>query len=80
MSWPRFDSTVTLGHVLTILSILVGGMTAYTGVVARVVAGEIRITQLESQQKDLIQAMKDLAAVQRDVAVIRDRLDRGSNR
>lgn len=80
MSWPRFESSINLGHVLTIVSILLGGLAAYNGIVVRVSAAEIRVQALEKTQNDIATALRDLAAVQRDVAVIRDRLDRASVR
>lgn len=80
MSWPKLDTTVNLGHVLTIVTILLAAVGAYNGMIVRLSAAELKVQALEAQQVQLFLVVKDIAVLQRDVAVIRDRLDRQAQR
>lgn len=80
MSWPKLDTTVNLGHVLTIVTILLTAVGAYNGMIVRLSAAELKVQALEAQQAQLYLVVKDIAVLQRDVAVIRDRLDRTTPR
>lgn len=46
----------------------------------RVAAHDLRLDQVERNQLLLVDTVKDIGALQRDVAVIRDRLERGNAR
>lgn len=78
MSWPKLDTTVNLGHVLTIVTILLTAVGAYNGMILRLSAAELKIQTLEAQQTQLYLVVKDIAVLQRDVAVIKDRIERGA--
>lgn len=80
MSWPRFDSTISFGHILTVVSLLIMGFGAWNVMSVRVAAHDIRLDQVEKNQLLLVETVKDIGALQRDVAVIRDRLERGNAR
>lgn len=73
----RFDKTVSLGHVLTAASMLTGIAVAYTTYMVTITDHERRIELLEKQLSVTIQQMNTMWSIKQDVAVIKDRLERG---
>lgn len=47
----KWDGTINLGHVLTIISILGTGAVAYTSVMSRIANHDIRIETLETRDQ-----------------------------
>jgi uncharacterized membrane protein len=77
MSWPNIDMTVTVGNILTAAAFALSGIGIYTGTMIRLNEHELRIQLVEEQKRDLKQLALDVSLLQRDVAVIRDRIERG---
>lgn len=77
-----FDRTISLGHVLTIMSIVfatIGGYVTYRLTIAE---HEARLQNLEQQMAHQVLSDSDLRVmmynIRQDVAVIRDRVERSS--
>lgn len=75
-----FDRTISLGHVLTIMSIVgatIGGYVTYRLTIAE---HDVRLRNLEQQmqhQMDVYGSLNTMMYnIRQDVAVIRDRLER----
>lgn len=77
----RFDNTINLGHILTIGAILMGMALAYTTYALTVSDHDSRLRYLETvmktQQVYNVDTNSALWTIKQDVAVIRDRLERG---
>lgn len=80
MSWPHLDLTINVGHVLTAAAFALSGIGIYTGTMIRLNEHELRIQHVEQQATAIRQIQLDVSLVQRDIAVIRDRLERGGVR
>ncbi len=48
MPRPRFDGTINLGHVLTILALLAAGLSVYVGVFQTLTGLVVRVNALET--------------------------------
>ena len=76
----RFDKTISLGHVLSIMTMMAGIGAAYAAYQVTIGNIEMRIQFLEAQSKSQMSTNIDLVSsmynIQRDVAVIKDRLER----
>lgn len=77
-----FDRTVSLGHILTIMSIIgatIGGYVTYRLTIAE---HDVRLRTLEAQMLHQINSNSELNVmmynIRQDVAIIRDRIERGS--
>lgn len=73
--WPRLDLTVSFGNILIVLSILLSAVGLYTTTMVRMSALELRLVQVEGVKGQLSQIILDLSVVQKDVAVIKDRME-----
>jgi hypothetical protein len=75
-----FDRTVSLGHVLTIMSILAATIGGYVTYRLTIAEHEARLVSLETQMRTQGAAYTELQVmmwnIRQDVAVIRDRLER----
>lgn len=72
----RFDRTISLGHLLTIATMIMGLTAAYSTYQVTVNDHESRIKFLERQLTITSDQMAIVWSIQRDVAVIKDRLER----
>jgi hypothetical protein len=68
--------TITVGNILTAAAFALSGIGIYTGTMIRLNEHELRIQQVEEQKGLLRQIQLDLTLVQRDLAVVRDRIER----
>lgn len=72
---PRFDPTINLGHVLSILSFLVMAAAGYFAMKGDIDKLDMRLVTVEKSGHDLIQSVSRLA----DVMVITARQDERIN-
>ena len=79
---PRLDPTINYGHILTIVSFVIAGISAYYGMRAELVNVDQRVGKIESTLQQLanvvvLTARQDekLNAIERRV----DRMEQGSN-
>jgi hypothetical protein len=85
---PRFDSTINLGHVLTIVTLLGTLAIAYSTYKVTISSLDsrlayletYRVTNLEANDKtrasQLVDMSNALYSIKSDVAIIRDRIER----
>lgn len=72
----RFDSTINLGHVLTMVTISAAIALAYTAYRVEVTELGTRVTILESLAKTQEATTIAVHAIRSDIAIMRDRLER----
>ena len=77
MPRPRFDFSLNLGHILTILSIVGSVFVAYMTVVREVDNHELRITTIEKQVDTSTsfqrQVLDKLSNIREDIATLKER-------
>ncbi len=78
----RFDRTVNLGQILTLVAMIFAGIAAWFNMKADMRLQEERIERLEkgyANQWEQIRATTDaLSSIRTDIAVIRDRMERST--
>ena len=78
----KFDWTFNLGHILIMLGMIFSGASIYIGIATKMTGYEFRLSVLErssvGQETQNSQIMQQLGQVQRDVAVVKDRLERAT--
>lgn len=76
----KFDWTVNLGHVLILVGLLVSGVGVYSSMMVRMSSYEYKMVNMEraqsQQEAQNVTILNSLFAVQRDVAVMKDRMER----
>ena len=72
----QFDATISLGHVLTIATMVCALVVAYATYRESFRDHENRITMLERQYVVFTDQMKTIGSIREDVAVIKDRTER----
>lgn len=72
----RFDTTVNLGHILTILTISATVALAYTAYRVEVTELTTRVTILENISKTQEATTIAVHSIRSDIAIMRDRLER----
>lgn len=77
MPRPRFDMTLNLGHVLTVLSIIGSVFVAYMNIVRTVDNHELRIEAVEKQLDTTTafqsQVLSTLSTIREDIATLKER-------
>lgn len=77
----KFDWTMNLGHLMMILTMVLAAVAAYATARVTLSEHEARISALEIGISSVRTTSSDLTAtlytIRQDVAVIRDRMDRG---
>ena len=58
---PRFDGTVNLGHVLTMITMLVGGLLVWTQSLVVQAKQDVRISHLEETQRNTVSAINRIS-------------------
>lgn len=75
MTKPRFDPTINLGHILTIMALLGSVFIAYVNIVRSVDNHELRIAAMEKKSdRDLIiqqQILDALSTIREDIATLK---------
>lgn len=73
----RFDGTINLGHVLTILAIIGSVFVAYMNILRTVDSHELRITAVEKQVSSSTlfqrQVLATLTTIREDIATLKER-------
>jgi hypothetical protein len=76
----HFDRTINLGHIMTILTLMVGMAGAYTTYKVSMTEHETRINRLEEITKSQISVGADITsniyAMKQDLAIIKFRIER----
>lgn len=77
MPTPRFDPTISLGHILTTLSLLLALFAAYSNLLRTTDNHQIRLEAIEKKgDRDVViqqQILNTLSQIQQDMAVIKSR-------
>lgn len=76
LSGFQFDKTVSLGHLLTTITIIGGLVIAYASYRESHRDHESRIMVLERQYNSIADQMKTMWEIKENVAVIKDRIER----
>ena len=75
MTGPRFDSTINLGHVMIVVTMLGSVIYAYYSLQGSVQLADQRITTLEKEQADTITfqsaVLDKLTTIQVDIGVLK---------
>lgn len=78
----KFDKTISIGHVLMIVTMLAAIVTAYATYKVTVTEFDHRLTYLENHAKmqDVLNSSvsNNLYSISRDLAVIKDRIERSA--
>ena len=78
----RFDKTVNLGQILTLIAMLMAGVAAWFAMKSDLRSQEERIERLElsakTQWEQVRQTSENLNKIATDIAVIRDRMERSN--
>jgi len=81
---PKFDWTVNLGHLLILLGLVISGVSVYTATMVRMSTYEHRSSVVEQaqrhQENQSNSILNHLYTLQRDVAVMKDRMDRATTK
>lgn len=72
----RYDSTINLGHILTMITVFATVALAYTAYRVEVTEIGTRVTILESLAKTQEATTIAVHAIRSDIAIMRDRLER----
>lgn len=72
----HFDKTITLGHLLIVLTIIIGGIGAYTTMRVQLSDHELRIEALEKRDERMNDLVRWVYEIKGDLGVIKSRLDR----
>ena len=79
----HIDKTINIGQILTAATMLIAALSAYFSVKGDLRSQEERIVRLENQmgdqganQRNMAESLSD---IRRDIAVIRDRMERNGN-
>ena len=75
MAAPKIDWTISLGNLLSMITIMGSIMGLYISLVTDVSEMKIRTETLKQLQAQIINVGADVAQTQRDVAVIKDRME-----
>ena len=79
-NFMRFDKTINLGHVMTIITLMAGMATAYTTYRVSMAEHETRIDRLEKISTSQIsvgaEMTTNLFAMKQDLAIIKYRIER----
>ena len=73
---PKFDPTISYGHVLTALSIIIAGTGAYYGISAYLHSVDQRVAKIESTLQQLANVMVLTARQYERLIAIERRVDR----
>lgn len=72
----QFDRTISLGHILTTVTIIGGLIVAYASYRESHRDHESRLLILERQYNNIVDQMKTMWEIKENVAVIKDRIER----
>ena len=78
LSGLQFDKTISLGHLLTTITIIGGIVVAYASYRESHRDHEGRLLALERQYTSIADQMKTMWEIKENVAVIKDRIERTS--
>ena len=73
---PRFDPTINYGHILTAITLIVAGASAYFGIRAELQNVDLRVAKLESTLQQLASVVVLTARQDEKLIALERRLDR----
>lgn len=72
----HFDWTFNLGHVILLFGIFGSAFSLFNSLQIKIDENKIHLQYVEQQVKDLAKLVRTIPDINRDLAVIKDRLDR----